>query len=259
MISKRYRMHELFNPADDRSLVVDTSGGLSLGALPGLEDYKAAVTAVLPVVDGVVASPGQSRALMSRSRSDAGLLICGDWSNAFRGEKFVLPPEHINYVPLITAADALDLGANSLVMHFLLGHEETIDAACMRRVVQLAMEGAAAGMPLVVNVHPTGPRVVLRSKAIELGVSYALEGGADGIAIPWPGGASFVDIQTMAAEVPVWVKPQTADAAAPEVDEMLTAGATNLWLDETLFATEDPVRTAEAFAGLIHEGIKVAS
>ena len=63
-------------------------------------------------------------------------------------------------------------------------------------------------MPLIVNVHPIGPRVVLRSKAIELGVSYALEGGADGVAIPWPGGASFVDIQTMAAEVPVWVKPE---------------------------------------------------
>ncbi len=78
MISKRYRMHDLFNPRDGRSLVVDSSGGLSLGARPGLEDYKEAVTAVLPIVDGVVASPGQSRNLRSRSREDAGLLICGD-------------------------------------------------------------------------------------------------------------------------------------------------------------------------------------
>jgi DhnA family fructose-bisphosphate aldolase class Ia len=252
-------MHELFDPADGRSLVVDSSGGLSLGALPGLEDYKEAVTAVLPIIDGIVASPGQSRNLMSRSRSDAGLLICGDWSNALRGDDFVLPPEHINYIPLITAADALDLGASALVMHFLLGHEETIDAACMRRVVQLAMEGASAGMPLIVNVHPIGPRVVLRSKAIELGVSYAMEGGADGIAIPWPGGASFVDIQTMAADVPVWLKPKTTDPTSPVVDEMLAAGAANLWLDETLFAAPDAVKTARAFAGRIHEGMQVAS
>ena len=257
MISKRYRMHDLFNPRDGRSLVVDTCGGLSLGALPGLEDYKQAVTAVLPIVDGVVASPGQSRSLMNRSREDAGLMICGDWTNAFRGEEFVLPPEHINYVPLIDAADALDLGANALVMHFLLGHDEEIDAACMRRVVHLAMHGAAIGMPLIVNVHPIGPRVVLRPKAIELGVSYALEGGADGIAIPWPGGASFIDIQTMAAEVPVWVKPSLPDPASSELDEMLAAGVTNLWLGESLFAAEDPARTAESFAARLHEVVEV--
>ena len=257
MISKRYRMHELINPADDRSLVVNTSSGLSLGALPGLEDYTTAVTPLLPWIDGVVASPGQSRNLMSRSRTEAGLLISGDWTNAFRGQDFVLPPEHIQYIPLIGAQDALDLGANALVMNFLLGHEETIDAQCIKRVVQLALEGSTMGMPLIVDVHPIGPRVVLQPKAIELGVSYALEGGADGIAIPWPGGASFVDIQTMAAEVPVWVKPQTADPTATELDEMFAAGVTNLWLDESIFAGDDPLATVQAFAGLIHAQIPV--
>ncbi len=112
-------------------------------------------------------------------------------------------------------------------------------------------------MPLIVNVHPIGPRVVLRPKAIELGVSYALEGGADGVAIPWPGGASFVDIETMAAGVPVWIKPQTADPAAPQIDEMLVAGAANLWLDESVFAAEDPVQTVQAFAGRLHETVEV--
>lgn len=257
MISKRYRMQELINPVDGRSLVVDTSNGLSLGAQPGLEDYTEGVTPILPWVDGVVASPGLSRNLMARSRTDAGLLISGDWTNAFRGEEFVLPPEHINYIPLINAGDALDLGANALVMQFLLGHEETIDARCMRRVVQLALEGSAVGMPLIVNVHPVGPRVVLMSKAIELGVSYALEGGADGIAIPWPGGASYIDIQTMAAEVPVWVKPESSDADAPELAEMMAAGVTNLWLDERIFATHDPLQTVQAFAGLVHESVEV--
>jgi DhnA family fructose-bisphosphate aldolase class Ia len=257
MISKRYRLHELFNPQDGRSLVVDTSGGLSLGALPGLEDYDAAVRPILPLVDGIVASPGQSRRLNGRSRQDAGLIICGDWTNAFRGPDFVLPPEHINYIPLINASEALDLGVNALMTHFLLGHEEAIDAQCMRRVVQLAMEGASCGMPLIVNVHPIGPRVVLRPKAIELGVSYAMEGGADGIAIPWPGGASFVDIQTMAAEVPVWVKPQGVSAVSPEIDEMLAAGVTNFWLDERLFALDNVTEAVLAFSRRIHEPVEV--
>jgi DhnA family fructose-bisphosphate aldolase class Ia len=253
MISKQYRLQELINQNDGRSLVVDSSSGLSLGPLPGLEHYRAAVTPILPLVDGIVASPGQSRQLMARSRNDAGLLVAGDWTNAFRGDDFVLPPEHIKYIPLVNAGDALDLGANALVLHFLLGHEEEIDAHCMRRTVEQSLAGSAVGMPLIVNVHPIGPRVVLLSKAIELGVSYALEGGADGVAVPWPGGASFVDIQTMAGSAPVWVKPATADPAAPELDELFAAGAHNLWLDESVFAAEDPPQTVRAFAARVHE------
>ena len=95
------------------------------------------------------------------------------------------------------------------------------------------------------------------TKAIELGVSYAMEGGADGIAIPWPGGASFVDIQTMAAEVPLWVKPQSAAAHSPEIEEMLAAGATNLWLDEKIFALDNTAEAVQAFANRIHETVEV--
>lgn len=260
MISKHYRLKELFSQKDGRSLVVDTSRGLSLGPLPGLEDYTAAVLPILPWIDGVVASPGQSRRLQSRARTDAGLLISGDWTNAFRGQEFVLPPEHIQYVPVAGAAEVLDLGGNALVLHFLLGHEEAIDARCLQRVVQSAFDGTAVGMPVIVDVHPIGPRVVLRHKAIELGVSYALEGGADGIAIPWPGGASFVDIQTMAGEVPVWIKPETNAAGSPPMDEIIAAGANNVWLDDRVFDPANPLetlQTIQAFAALLHAAVEV--
>ena len=252
MSSKQYRMQELINPTSGRSLVVDTSNGLSLGPLSGLEDFMGAVSPILPWADGIVTSPGQSHRLGTRTRKDAALLVSGDWTNAFRGRDFVLPPERINYIPLLNAADALDLGASGLVMHFLLGHEESIDAQCMQQVVQLALEGMGTGMPLIVDVHPIGPRVVLMPKAVELGVSYALEGGADGVVIPWPDGSSFEDIQTMAAGVPVWVKPDTVDAQAPELAEMLDAEATGFWLDERLFAAENPAATVQALHDLLH-------
>jgi len=180
MNSKQYRMNELLNSADGRSLVVDTSNGLVLGGLPGLEHFEETVRPLLPLLDGIVTSPGQARKLGSRTRQEAALLICADWTNALRGVDFVLPPETIQNVPLLNPADALDLDANALVMHFILGHEEEIEARCMQRVVNLALEGQNLGMPLLVDVQPIGPRAVLLNKAIELGVSYALEGGADG-------------------------------------------------------------------------------
>ena len=257
MNSKQYRLQELIDPLDGRSLVVDTSNGLSLGPLSGLEQFSEAVSLILPWADGIVTSPGQSRNLLARTRTDAALLVSGDWTNAFRSQDFVLPPEHINYIPLLDAAAALDLGATALVMHFLLGHKETIDAQCLRRVVQLAIEGTAVGMPLIVNVHPIGPRVVLLPKAIELGVSYALEGGADGIAIPWPGANAFADIRTMADGVPVWIKPDTFDAQAPDLAEMLATGATGFWLDERLFANDRTLESIQAFHSLIHQAVEV--
>lgn len=252
MESKLYRLREFVNPADGRSVVVDTSAGLVLGALPGLERFAPAVTPILPLADGLVTGPGQARVLGMRTATDAALLVRADWTNALRGEDFVLPPETISRVPLLEPAAALDLGASALVLNFILGHEELIDAGCVRSTVQLALAGHAVGMPLIVDVQPIGPRVVLRSKAIELGVSYALEGGADGVVVPWPGAASFATIITMAAGLPVWVRPSSLDLEDPMLADALAAGATGFWLDHAVFAADDPAGIVAAFRALVH-------
>jgi DhnA family fructose-bisphosphate aldolase class Ia len=252
MNSKQYRMNELINPADGHSLVVDTSKGLVLGTLPGLEHFEEAVRPLLPLLDGIVASPGQVRTLGSRTRQDAALLVRADWTNALRGDDFVLPSETIQYVPLLEPADALDLGANALVMSFILGHEEEIEARCMKRVVNLALEGLNLGMPLLVDVQPVGPRVVLLNKAIELGVSYSLEGGADGVIVPWPGTQSFKTIQAMGNGFPIWVRPGSLETDNPELAEALKLGAAGFWLGESLFALDDPAVTLQTFRAQVH-------
>ena len=257
MNSNLYRMSDLLNPTDRRSLVVDTSKGLVLGALPGLEHFSEVVPPVLPLLDGIVTSPGQARKLGSRTRQEAALLIRADWTNALRGEDFVLPPETIQYIPLLNPADALDLGANALVMYFILGHEEEIETQCLQRVVNLALEGRTLGMPLLVDVQPIGPRVVLLNKAIELGVSYALEGGADGIVVPWPGSQSFKTIQAMCNGLPVWVIPGTLEPDTPELAEALKMGAAGFWLDERIFAIKDPLQVVQAFRALVHAPLVV--
>lgn len=246
--SKTYRLREFVRPTDGRSLVVDASAGLSLGPLPGLERFEAAVRPVLPLVDGVVVSPGQARRLADRTRADAALLARATWTNALRGDDFVLPPAEINLIPLLSPADALDLGVSALVLDFLLGYEEHVEAACLRATVQLALEGSQAGIPLLVDVRPTGPRVVLYSKAVELGVSYALEGGADGVAVPWPGTDSFSTILKMAGETPVWVKAAPGDA----VQAALDAGAAGLWLGAEVFARPDPAGALSALGEQLH-------
>lgn len=252
MESKTYRLKEFIKPDDARSLIIDASAGLSLGPLPGLEQFTDAVEGVLRLVDGLIASPGQAGKLTARTREDAALLVRADWTNALRDQDFVLPPETVSHLPLLTPMDALDLGASALVIYFLLGFEEQIEAGCLRNTVQLALEGTKVGMPLIVDVQAIGPRVVLRSKAIELGVSYALEGGADGVAVPWSDRESFQTILAMAARVPIWIKPTTLADSESELGDALQMGAAGLWLDEELFATQDIAGTLEMVGAQIH-------
>ena len=252
MDSKSYRLREFISPVDGRSLVVDASAGLSLGVLPGLEHFAEAVKPLLPLADGIVASPGQAGRLAGRSRTDAALLVRADWTNALRKPDFVLPPEMISYIPLVDPAEALDLGASALVLNFLLGYEEQIEAGCLKNTVQLALQGGQIGLPLIVDVQPSGPRVMLQSNAVELGISYALEGGADGAAIPWPGPASLVRILTMMAGLPVWIKPTSIEVAGIEMTAALSLGVTGLWLNERLFALENPAATLDALRVRLH-------
>lgn len=252
MESKTYRIKEFVSPGDRRSLIVDASAGLSLGPLPGLEQFVPAVEGVMPVVDGLVASPGQAGNLTGRTREDAALLVRADWTNALRGPDFVLPPETISRIPLLSPTDALDLGASALVIYFLLGYEEQIEAGCLSSTVQLALEGSKVGMPLIVDVQAIGPRVVLKGKAIELGVSYALEGGADGVAVPWPGRESFQTILGMAAGLPVWIKPTKFEQVEAELGDALQMGGTGAWLDEQLFTAQDPSGLLNIIGAQIH-------
>jgi DhnA family fructose-bisphosphate aldolase class Ia len=252
MSSKTYRLREFINPSDGRSLVVDASAGLSLGPLPGMEEFIPAVQPVLPLVDGLVASPGSASKLTGRTRSEGALLVRSDWTNALRGPDFVLPADTISHIPLLDPSDALDLGASALVIYFLLGFEEQIEAGCLRNTVQLALEGTQVGMPLIVDVQPIGPRVVLLSKAIELGVSYALEGGADGVSVPWTGRESFQNILTMAAGAPIWIKPSALENAQTELGDALQMGGAGIWLDQGLFALPDSKAQLEAYLAQIH-------
>jgi DhnA family fructose-bisphosphate aldolase class Ia len=151
----------------------------------------------------------------------------------------------------------LDLGANALVMYFILGHEEEIETRCLQRLVNSALEGLNLGMPLLVDVQPVGPRVVLMNKAIELGVSYSIEGGADGMIIPWPGAQSFRTILAMSSGSPVWVRSASLEPDAPELVEALQLGATGFWLDERIFTASDPVAVVQALKAQVHAQVVV--
>lgn len=265
MDGKLYRVREFMRAEDGHSLIVDASGGLALGALPGLEDFGAAARAVSAIIDGLVCSPGQLRRIPNRTRGEASLLVRMDWTNTLRGADFVLPPSNVQRLPLLTAQDALDLGAAAMVTSFLLGYEEEVEATCLRHTVQWALEGNTLGLPLIVEVRASGPRVSVHNKAIELGASYALEGGADAIVIPYPGRKSLETIGAFVS-VPWLLKPSHSqqmgivsfENAASELEEALGLGCAGLWLDHTVFALSTTAAVLQEFVARLHQPIKAA-
>jgi DhnA family fructose-bisphosphate aldolase class Ia len=255
MDGKLYRLHEFIRRDDAHSLIVDASGGLALGVLPGLDDFGAAARSILPVVDGLVCSPGQLRRIPDRTRGEASLLVRMDWTNTLRGSDFVLPPAVTKRVPLLTAQDAQDLGATAMVMAFLLGYEEDVEGACLKQVVQWALDGNSIGLPLIVEVRATGPRVSVPHKAIELGASYALEGGADVIVISYPGRKSLETIAAMVS-VPWLIKPSQIEKASAELHEAIELGGAGLGLDHAAFALSKPVAVLQGFAARLHQPLE---
>ena len=201
---------------------------------------------ILPQVDGVVCSPGQIKKLVGLTKVDAGLLVRADWHNTLRGEAFVLPMSKAQRTTVLGAGEALDLGAAGMVMTFLLGYEEALEADCLQTAVSLALDGKALGIPLVVEVQTSGPRVSQPGKAVELGVSYVLEAGADVIVVPYPGSASLETIGQFVS-VPWLLNPTNLENASRELSEALSRGARGLWCDHTLFAQADPVNFLRSF------------
>jgi DhnA family fructose-bisphosphate aldolase class Ia len=256
MDGKQYRLREFIRPADGHSLIVDASGGLALGVLPGLDDFGAAARSVLPVVDGLVCSPGQLRRIPERTRGEASLLVRMDWTNTLRGPDFVLPPAATKRVPLLTVQDAQELGGTAMVTTFLLGYEEEIEGACLKQVVHWALDGNSIGLPLLVEVRATGPRVSVPHKAIELGASYALEGGADAIVIPYPGRKSLETIAAMVS-VPWLIRPSQFENAAAELSEAIELGSAGVWFDHAAFARPNTVELLREFAAQVHQAAAV--
>jgi DhnA family fructose-bisphosphate aldolase class Ia len=122
--------------------------------------------------------------------------------------------------------------------------------------VHWALDGNSIGLPLIVEVRATGPRVSIPHKAIELGASYALEGGADAIVIPYPGRKSLEAIAAMVS-VPWLIKPSHFENAAAELNEAIELGGAGVWFDHTVFARSNTVEMLQDFAAQVHQAAAV--
>ena len=220
-------------------ILLDTSGGLSLGPLPGLEEFRKAIPGILPGLDGLICSPGKLRRLTKNTDSKTALFVRMDWTNTLRAANFPLAPLTPAHLSILDPEDAIALGAHGMVVDLLLGYEDAIEAHCLKQIVQLAFEGRQLELPLIVEVRTSGPHIMLMDKAIELGASLAQESGADIIVVANPGLESLKIIAALLT-IPWLLKPSSVETVIAECELAYDMGAAGVWLDHTGLVTNFP-------------------
>mgnify|MGYP005842408507 CR=1 FL=1 len=263
-IGKALRRAEFWREGQ-KSLLADISLPGALGPLPGMETPAEAVKALAPRVDGLIVNPGVAETFADAfvGKLGAAPLVRLDWTNAVRPADFVLPPAHVRRIALGAAEDALELGACAAVASFLLGYDEDFEAASIQSISFLARACERLSLPLLVDLRPIGPKIepAKFDSAVQLGVSFMVEGGADAISIPLPRKTPALKLLLDFSPAPLFL--QVEDAAALKHEDAgaylaaLEIGCAGLALDSRALA--DPVGAAEAAHALLSRAAEEAA
>ena len=161
------------------AVCIDLSFVPSTGNLGRAQDFAAVVASVSSIVDAVILNVGQIERMASLfyGRGKARILVRLDWTSAFREKGFPLPTHDIGYGSLTDTSTAASLGADGVVVSYLLGYGDDMELASFDKLNLTARESWLEGLPLFVDVCPFGPAVTHErlDSVVEMAVSISIE------------------------------------------------------------------------------------
>ncbi len=265
------RMDRLFNrQGDGRAVCVAADHGYMSDVTPNVVKLRSTVEAVIRGgVDGILLSPGQAMRLSSlfQGRDGPALIVRADWMNMPRlGSSNVtnaVPQRHLFHQKVLTAEQALSLGATAITIYLFLGYDDEIEARGIRSCAQFASECRKAGLPcimepLAVGGHVTGANIV---DILTLGARTCVELGADALKIPYTG-----DVDTFAhlvgvSQVPVLVlggaRSDNERDALELFSEGLEAGCHGCLMGRNVTKSPDPEQLIRQLCQIAHAGFTV--
>jgi DhnA family fructose-bisphosphate aldolase class Ia len=171
---------------DEKSLILDCTAGLKGTSSINLPEYLP--TFKNQPIDGIILSPGEARqqyTFFSQKRDPALIVKC-DWSNLGLDDQSPYPRQHFRHVSIASVNEAMRLGASAIIIDVFFGVEDKITAEDLRQLRIWAGDGYEAGIPVIANIIPFGPRITASNFAdvTILGARMSLEIGATAIAIP---------------------------------------------------------------------------
>jgi class I fructose-bisphosphate aldolase len=220
-------------------------------------------------VDGILLSPGQAMRLapLFQGRDGPALIVRADWMNIPRlGTTNVanaVPQRLLFHQKVVTAEQALALGATSITIYLFLGYNDQVEATgidvCARFVSECHQVGLPCIMePLAYGGQVTGSNLV---ELLTLGARLCVELGADALKIPYTGDVDTFRRLCQIAGVPVLVlggaRSDYERDAMELFAEALEAGANGCLMGRNVTKSPDPERMIGQLCGIAHRGWSV--
>ena len=265
------RMDRLFNRhGDGRAVCVAADHGYMSDVTPNVVNLRSITEATIRGgVDGILLSPGQSIRLapLFQGRDGPALIVRADWMNMPRlGSSNLtnaVPQRHLFHQKVLTADQALSLGATAITIYLFLGYDDEVEAAGIESCARFASECRKVGLPcimepLAVGGHVTGANIV---DILTLGARMCVELGADALKIPYTGDVDSFARLVSVSQVPVLVlggarSPSDRDALELFA-EGLEAGCVGCLMGRNVTKAPDPEKLIRQLGQIAHQGYSV--
>ena len=265
------RMDRLFNRhGDGRAVCVAADHGYMSDVTTNVVNLRTILDQVIRGgVDGVLLSPGQAVRLAPQfqGRDGPAMIVRADWMNMPRlGTSNVanaVPQRLLVHQKVITAAQALELGATAITIYLFLGYNDSIEAAGIDICACFAAECRQVGLPCIMEPLAYGGQVTGANivEILTLGARMCVELGADALKIPYTGDVKSFRRLVEMADVPVLVlggaRSEYERDALELFNEGLEAGGSGCLMGRNVTKSPNPGRMIEQLSGIAHNGLSV--
>ena len=265
------RMDRLFNRhGDGRAVCVAADHGYMSDVTPNVVNLRPVTEAVIRGgVDGILLSPGQAIRLSSyfQGRDGPALILRADWMNMPRlGTSNVanaVPQRLLFHQKVVTAQQALDLGASAITIYLFLGYNDQLEATGIEVCARFVRECNQVGLPCIIEPLAYGGQVTGANivEILTLGARMAVEIGADALKIPYTGDVETFRDLVETAGVPVLVlggaRSDYERDALELFAEGLQAGGSGCLMGRNVTKSPDPQGMVEQLCGIAHHGWSV--
>ena len=264
-------MDRLFNRhGDGRAVCVAADHGYLSDVTPNVVQLRQTAEAVIRGgVDGILMGPGQAQRLapLFQGRNGPALIVRADWMNMPRlGSSNVTnaaPQRHLLHQKVLTAEQALALGATAITIYLFLGYDDEVEAAGIDSCARFAQECRRAGLPcimepLAVGGHVTGTNIV---DLLTLGARICVELGADALKIPYTGDIDSFARLIQVSQVPVLVlggaRSENERDAVELFAEGLEAGCQGCLMGRNVTKSPNPEQLIRQLGLVAHNNFSV--
>lgn len=262
------RLERLFNRhGDGRAVCVAADHGYMSDVTSNVVNLPGIARAVISGgVDAILLSPGQAVRLapLFQGRAGPALIVRADWMNMPRldptNANNAVPQQQLFHQKVLTAEQALKLGATAITIYLFLGSGDRVEASGIESCARFASECRKVGLPcimepLAVGRHVTSANIV---EILTLGARMCMELGADALKIPYTGNVDTFSRLVSISQIPVLVLGGERFNTDREVLQLLVEGlqanSAGCLLGRNVTKAPDPEKLVRQLGQLAHGG-----